>query len=116
MLPLAFAVDASGGEAGGNGGYGVVVTGKDEDEVREELRWAERRGSYQRLSPGKIEGSRWRDTLVAVGLAETGEGEDPANKELEARRGCTVCGERKSLRALVLHHDVAEMEGELKEL
>ena len=88
VLPLAVAVDASGGEAGGHGGYGVVVTGKDEEEVREELCWRERRGSYQRLTPGQIDSSRWRDTLVAVGLTGTGDEEDPEAKELEPRRRC----------------------------
>ena len=67
VLPVAFAVDASGGESGGNGGYGVVATVKEEMDIREELRWAERRGTYQRLSPGKIDGGRWKETLEATG-------------------------------------------------
>ena len=47
-----------------------MATGKPEMEVREELRWAERRGTYQRLSPWKIKGELWRSTLEAVGLQE----------------------------------------------
>lgn len=38
---LVLAVDASGGEAGGNGGYGLVGTIKPQMEIRRELRWAQ---------------------------------------------------------------------------
>ena len=92
VLPLAVAVDASGGEAGGNGGYGVVITGKPEDEIREELRWAERRGSYQRLTPGKIRGELWASTLAAVGLEEEKQGD--VRSETFARRPCERCPSR----------------------
>ena len=45
----------------------MVATVKEESDIREELRWAERRGTYQRLSPGKIDGGRWTETLEATG-------------------------------------------------
>ena len=57
-----------------------------------------------------------RDTLVAVGLMGAEEGENPSSKELEIRRGCTVCGNRTALRALVLDQGVAEMKEELEAL
>ena len=46
-----------------------MVTSKPEEEVREELRWAERRSAYQRLRPGKVEGAIWKETLEATGLS-----------------------------------------------
>ena len=68
-LPVLVATDASGGDAGGCSGFGAAVTVKPGEEVREEMRWAERRGAYQRLSPGKTERAIWKETLEATGLS-----------------------------------------------
>ena len=114
VLPFVAAVDASGGEAGGFGGYGAVVAAKTEEEAREELRWAERRGAYQRLTPGKIEGALWKDTLAAAGLCEE-EGSGEGGRALGFdRRSCSRCPAFEGPRMLLIHGGVPEVREELE--
>lgn len=51
VLPFVGAQDAEGPSERDHGGWGCMVCVASEEEVREELRWAEKRGAYVRLGP-----------------------------------------------------------------
>lgn len=87
VAPLAFAVDASGGEeaediGGDHGGFGVVVTAATPTEVQNEFSKAERRGARLRMNRGRVDLESWDEALAAVGLGTT-----------QSMQSGEVCGE-----------------------